>query len=276
MPVAAVNGIELYYEEHGSGEPLLLIMGLAADLNGWLFQTPEMAKHYRTIVFDNRGVGRSSKPTGPYTIRQMADDAAGLLDHLGIASAYVVGISMGGMISQELALSHPDKVRKLVLGCTYAFPDDSIAQVRSQLVGQLGGSFGSDGELQIDVSKVDPMQLFGALLPLSFSPQFLQNDLPKLMQVFAGTLQYGFSMEGILGQVMATSSHNTLDRLGAIGVPTLVFTGDCDQLIPASCSDVLAAKIPGARLVKLEGGSHGFNFEAPEKFNRQVLDFLAA
>ncbi|HYD47916.1 MAG TPA: alpha/beta fold hydrolase, partial [Terriglobales bacterium] len=272
---APVNGIDIYYEEHGSGEPLLLIMGLAADINGWLFQVPEFSKHHRTIVFDNRGVGRSSKPAGPYTIQMMADDAAGLLDHLGIERAHVAGISMGGMISQELALRHPHKVAKLVLGCTYAFPDDSVAALRNTLVGQLGGAVGGDGSLQIDPSKIDPMQLFGALLPLSFSPSFLQNELPKLMQVFAGALQYGFSMEGVLAQVMATSSHNTLERLAQIQAPTLVLTGDCDQLIPAACSDVLAEKIPGAKLRKLEGGSHGFNFEVPEQFNRAVLDFLA-
>src|SRR6185295_16466783 len=99
MSTAKVGDIELYYEEHGSGDPLLLIMGLAADSTAWMFQVPDFARHYRTIVFDNRGVGRSSKPRGAYTIAQMADDAAGLLETLGIARAHVVGVSMGGMIA---------------------------------------------------------------------------------------------------------------------------------------------------------------------------------
>src|SRR5215468_3158860 len=102
MSIAEVDSIDLYYEEHGSGEPLLLIMGLAADSRAWLFQLPEFAKHYRTIVFDNRGVGRSSKPSGPYTIHQMADDTAQLLDTVKIERTHVVGVSMGGMIAQEL------------------------------------------------------------------------------------------------------------------------------------------------------------------------------
>src|SRR5262249_60390572 len=96
-------------ETDGAADPLLLIMGLAADSTAWIFQVPEFARQYRTIVFDNRGVGRSSKPCGPYTIHAMADDAAGLLDAIGIARAHVVGGSMGGMIAQELALRHPKR-----------------------------------------------------------------------------------------------------------------------------------------------------------------------
>src|SRR5262249_23607550 len=101
VSTARVGTVDLYYEEHGSGDPLLLIIGLAADARAWLFQLPDFARRYRTIVFDNRGVGRSSKPSGPYTIHEMADDAAGLLETLDVARAHVVGVSMGGMIAQE-------------------------------------------------------------------------------------------------------------------------------------------------------------------------------
>jgi len=274
MSTAQINGIDIYYEEHGHGDPLLLIMGLAADSVAWMFQLPDFSEHYRTIVFDNRGVGRSSKPAGPYTIAQMADDAAGLLDHLKIERALVVGVSMGGMIAQELALRHPKKVRGLVLGCTYAKPDAGVERQLESSLTAFGGSRGPKGEIQVDLSKVDPMMFFQQLLPTVFNAQFIMTELPKLMQVFSGALQYGFSMDAILAQTMATQGHDTLSRLGQIKVPTLVLTGDSDMLIPSSCSDTLAGKIPGAKLVKIPGGSHGFNFETPDLFNREVLGFL--
>src|SRR3972149_968391 len=115
MASARVGDLDLYYEEHGRGDPLLLIMGLAADSTAGMFQVPELARHYRTVLFDNRGVGRSEKPPGPYTIHEMADDAAGLLDVLDIPRGPVVGVSMGGMMAQELALRHAGVGRRLGL-----------------------------------------------------------------------------------------------------------------------------------------------------------------
>jgi len=276
MSTAKINGIDLYYEQHGSGDPLLLIMGLAADSVAWMFQLPDFSTSYRTIVFDNRGVGRSDKPAGPYTIAQMADDAVGLLDALDVQRTHVVGVSMGGMIAQELVLRHPQRVRGLVLACTYAKPDAAVGRQFESSMTVFGGSRGPNGELQMDISKLDPMAFFQHLLPTVFNPPFIMNELPKLMQVFSGALQYGFSMDAILAQVMATQSHDTLNRLDKIAAPTLVLTGDNDLLIPSSNSDTLAAKIPGAKLTKIPGGSHGFNFETPELFNEAVLEFLAS
>lgn len=275
MSTAQINGIEVYYEEQGSGDPLLLIMGLAADSLAWMFQLPDFAKHYRTIVYDNRGVGRSSKPAGPYSIAQMAEDAVGVLDTLDIRRAHVVGVSMGGMIAQEIAIRHPERVRGLVLACTYAKPDEAIERHLVTSLAAFGGTRGPNGEIQVDVSKLDPMMFFQQLLPNVFNAQFIMTELPKLMQVFSGALQYGFSMDAILAQVGATQGHDTLARLGQIKAPTLVLTGDSDLLIPCACSDVLAEKIPGAKLEKITGGSHGFNFETPDVFNKAVLDFLA-
>jgi pimeloyl-ACP methyl ester carboxylesterase len=276
MSMAKVGAIDLYYEEQGSGYPLLLIMGLAADSQAWLFQVPDLARHYRTISFDNRGVGRSSKPSGPYTIDAMADEAAGLLDVLEIERAHVVGVSMGGMIAQELVLRHPSRVRGLVLACTFPEPDAHIHRTREQSLTELGGSVGPEGQVQLDVSKIDPMMVFQNLMPRVFTPAFLMTDLPKLMQLFGGALQWGFSMDAILAQVGATMGHRTTDRLHQITAPTLVITGDADLLIPPANSDILAREIPNARLVKVPGGSHGFNFETPEVFNREVLTFLHA
>lgn len=276
MATAKVDSIELYYEEHGSGDPLLLIMGLAADSVAWMFQLPEFSKHYRTIVFDNRGVGRSGKPAGPYSIARMADDTAELLDSVGIERAHVVGVSMGGMIAQELALLHPARVRGLVLACTYARPDRGVERQMETSLAAFGGSRGPNGEIRVDLSRLDPMMFFQHLLPTVFNQQFIMTELPKLMEVFAGALQYGFDMNAILSQVVATQTHDSVARLAQITAPTLVITGDSDLLIPPACSELLAEKIPGARLTKVPGGSHGFNFETPEVFNKAVLEFLAS
>jgi pimeloyl-ACP methyl ester carboxylesterase len=276
MSTVKVGDLDVYYEVHGNGDPLLLIMGLAADSTAWMFQVPDFEQHYRTIVFDNRGVGRTSKPAGPYTMHQMADDAAGLLDALAVDRAHVVGVSMGGMIAQELAIRYPGRVRSLVLACTYPEPDAEIERNRRFTVEKLGGSVTSEGELEVDFKAIHPMDFLQQLLPTVFNPEFIARELPKLIQVFSGALQYGFSMEAILGQVAAAMSHKATDRLHEIAVPTLVITGDADRLIPPANSDILAKYIPGAKLVRVPGGSHGFNFETPDVFNRAILEFLAS
>ena len=274
MSIAKVGSVDLYYEEHGTGDPLLLIMGLAADSQAWMFQIPDFAKQYRVIAFDNRGVGRSSKPAGPYTIHEMADDTLGLLDALKIDKAHVVGVSMGGMIAQELVLRNPERVRALVLACTYPEPDADIERARTFTVEQFGGSVDASGGIHVDLKALNPMMFLQQLLPNVFNQSFIEKELPKLMQVFSGALQYGFSMEAILGQVGAVMTHKATDRLHAIKSPTLVITGDADRLVPPASSDILAREIPNARLVKIPGGSHGFNFETPQLFNDAVLDFL--
>ena len=274
MPTTQVRDIELYYEEHGHGDPLLCIMGFATDSTGWLLQTPAFAEHHRTIIFDNRGVGRSAKPTGAYTIHEMADDAVGLLDHLKIDRTHVLGLSMGGMIAQELVLRHPDRVRKLVLAATFPEPDAASEENRKIIFTQLGGTITDGGEMKIDFTALNPLMFFQHLLPLVFNPTFIQTELPKLMQMFSGALQYGFSMEAVMGQMQAVMGHKTTDRLGTITAPTLVLTGDADRLISPANSAVLARSIPGAQLVQIPGGSYGFNIEMPERFNQTVLQFL--
>lgn len=276
MPTAQVRDVNLYYEEHGRGDPLLCIMGFATDSTGWLFQVPAFAERHRTIVFDNRGVGRSDKPAGAYTIHEMADDAVALLDHLKVDRAHVLGLSMGGMIAQELVLRHPDRVRGLVLAATFPEPDAATEEQRTVIFTQMGGSITEAGEMRIDFTALNPMMFFQHLLPLVFNPTFIQTELPKLIQMFSGALQYGFSLEAIMGQMQAIMGHNATDRLRGVEAPTLVLTGDADRLISPANSDVLARSIPGAKLVRIPGGSHGFNIETPDLFNREVLDFLAS
>jgi 3-oxoadipate enol-lactonase len=276
VPLAQLGDVELYYEETGSGEPLLLVMGLGADSRAWLRQIPEFSRCHRTIAFDNRGVGRSSKPPGPYAVRQMAEDAVRLLDRLAVARTHVLGVSMGGMIAQEIAINHPDRIGALVLACTYPEPDADVEHRRRFTVQQLGGSVSEDGEVTFQVSAIDPLAIFQHMLPVVFSERFIREELAPLMQHLTGGLAYGFSLEAILGQTAAVLSHRATDRLHHIASPTLVLTGTDDLLVPPHHSDVLAERIPGARLVKLPGGTHGFNLEMPERFNAEVLRFLAA
>lgn len=274
MPNSKINGIELHYEIHGEGEPLLLIMGLGMDRRGWMFQVPFFSQHYKTIVFDNRGVGQSSKPSGAYTTKMLAEDASALLDALQIQTANIVGISMGGMISQQLALNFPQKVKKLVLGCTYAVPEKEMDDLIVSSIKTLFGNGNLTVE-QIAASKnVDMKLILPYMMSLTLSPSFIEKNKALIDMMVEEVLREGLSVEGFFGQLQAVRAHDTLSELHKIKSPALVITGDEDRLIPPRCSDEIASRIQGAKLVKIKGGSHGFNFEQPDLFNSEVLSFL--
>lgn len=264
MSTLTRNGVRLHYEQRGdAGEPLLCIMGLGAPLEFWQFQTPVFARSHRVVVYDNRGVGRSDKPAGPYDIAKLADDALALLDACGHERAHVLGMSMGGMIAQELALRHPDRLGALVLASTYAKPDDKVKAQEA-----------SSPFANLDPATVDPRLVLQFLTSLILSPEFIARETAWLHGLSAQLLAM-FAMEGFTAQLAAVMGHDVAARLHELQLPTLVMTGTADRLVPARCSDELARLIPGARLEKIEGGSHGVNVEHPDKFNRLVLDFLA-
>ena len=275
MPTATIRELDIYYETAGSGEPLLLIMGLGADANAWVRQTPVLSTRYRTIVFDNRGVGRSSKPPGPYSTAQMADEAAALLEHLDIDHAHVVGMSMGGMIAQEVALRHPQRVGTLTLACTYSQPGIGERELRTQTLAGFGVN-GGDGNGHGVLAGLDPFVILQQMLPVLFSERFIRDELASLLPVLTAGLAHGFDIEALLAQVAACMAHDTTDRLHRIAVPTLVLTGTEDRLVSPRHSETLAARIPGARLVHIHDGRHGLNLELADAFNAEVLHFLAA
>lgn len=268
MPKAKVNGININHKVQGQGEPLVLIMGLSGDQRSWVFQTGPFMKHYRVITFDNRGVGKSDKPVGGYSSKMMADDTLGLMDHLGIKKAHILGVSMGGHIAQALAINYPERVNKLVLGCTFATNDDSSG-VNAELVKAIQNR---ENQIADDAKRMDIFQFLDVFFPFSFNKRLYRTVFLPIVKIQARLT----GSTGLLGQLAVGLGHNTLDSLHTIKVPTLVITGTKDRIHKPSSSEVIAKRISNAKLVKVEGGSHNFFIEMSGRFNKEVLDFLRA
>jgi pimeloyl-ACP methyl ester carboxylesterase len=266
MPLASVRGRKLYYESHGegAGPPLVLVTGMAGSCSGWhALQVPEFAQHHRTLIYDHRGVGQSEDPGGPFTTADLADDLAGLLDALGVARAHVLGVFLGGMVAQELALRHPLRVAKLVLVGCYARPD-----AKRRLLLEKWREMARAG--------TTPEVFVRERLLWTLQDETLeQGDLVEAMsRSFPGTAPPG-SPDLFVRQCEACLAHDTADRLRGVHAPTLVLCGRHDQLTPPKLHRELADEIPGARLVTFQVGAHLVMAEAAERFNRTVLQFLA-
>jgi 3-oxoadipate enol-lactonase len=263
MPKLSVNGVELHYVEAGEGDPVLMIMGFGGDHLAWAFQVPALSERYRVITFDNRGVGQSSVPDAPYSTRLMADDAVGLLDALSIERAHVIGVSMGGMIAQELVLARPERVRSLHLACTFARPDAYMLALNSAW-----------REIRIGLGREATLRTLGLWL---FSPT-TYAERPEFIEVMLENSlanPYPQSLAGFLRQGEAVAAHDAIDRLGAIRCPTLVSVAEDDILVPARFAREIVARIPGAELRTVPTAGHGYFLERPDAFNAISLDFIA-
>jgi pimeloyl-ACP methyl ester carboxylesterase len=259
------NGQTLYWESHGEGTPLILVMGIGYDSSLWhLHQVPFFSKHFQTIVFDNRDVGRSSLATGSYTIGDMADDVAGLMDGLAIERAHLLGISMGGMIGQEFALRHPHRLDKLVLTGTGA------ATARAKFDPISVWSFVKNQDSQ---GLTFAAQQFFWL----FSESFLRNHeaVDQTLQMLASNPN-PVSADAFQRQADAYVKHDTVDRLGQVVAPTLVISGEQDRLTPPWICREVADAIPNSEfmLITGDGSSHVTPLERPDDFNRAALAFL--
>jgi len=266
MPEAQVNGINIHYRVQGRGEPLVLLMGLGGECGDWILQVCAFKKYYRVITFDNRGVGKSDKPSESYTVKTMADDAVGLMEHLGIGKAHILGVSMGGMIAQEVAITHPERVRKLILVSTTAGRDEKGGH-SPELLRAMGLKEDFSDE---DIRSAD----IGKVMTSLNSHAFSSGAIKTVAVPFCWVRTKLFGIKGVKGQFEAVMTHSTLDRLHTIKAPTLVIAGTEDRIVPSRSSDLLANRIPNARLVKIEGGSHTLLAEKRGRFNREVLDFL--
>jgi 3-oxoadipate enol-lactonase len=262
MPRLSVNGVELHYVEAGEGDPVLMIMGFGGDHLAWAFQVPALSERYRVITFDNRGVGQSSVPDAPYSTRLMADDAVGLLDALAIERAHVIGVSMGGMIAQEVALGHPRRVRSLQLHGTYARPDGHIQALMEAW--------------RTIRTKATPEEWLRTVALWLFSPR-TYAERPDFIEMVIQTglaTPHPFSLTGFLRQGEAVRGHDTLDRLSGLTHPTLVSVAEDDVLVPPRFARELAAAVPGAELRVVEGAAHGYFWERANVFNTMCLEFL--
>ena len=257
----AGDGTVIYYETWGSGEPLLLISGLATDLRIWACQRMVFGRRYRCIALDNRGSGRSGKPEGPYSLEQMAADAVAVLDAEGVGRAHVVGHSMGSYVAQVLAVQHPDRVRSLTLAGTAC----RHQQWRLDLLAQWQETARSRG-VHAWARRAFPW-LLGRRTARTFG-LFINLVWPILLQQPAHA--FDSQIEALLGAPDCERG-----RLSGIDVPTLVVAGGSDTLTtPADAAEV-ASIVPGARLVTLKGAGHGLMLEAAPDFNAAVLDFLS-
>lgn len=251
MPVIDAGDVQLSYERGGSGPPLLLIMGLSGTLLHWgepFIQA--LRRDFELIAYDNRGVGASSRVDAPFSIADMAADAAGLMAALELESAHVMGISMGGMVAQELALANPERIRTLTLGCTYC--------------GGPGNTLPAQPELGAAVMSGDRERALRATWEANVSASFAQ-DADAYAAFRAIGEERPVALAVMMEQLSAITRHDTSTRLGALEMPTLVIHGTEDRIIPVENGRIVAGLIPGSRLEILQDIGHLFFWELPER-----------
>jgi len=255
------QGARIYWDEQGYGAPLLLIMGLGYSSHMWYRIRPALAARYQTIALDNRGVGRSEVPAGPYPIGLMASDATAVLDAAGIESAHVFGISMGGMIAQEFALQYPKRVRSLILGCTAAGGPTAVRAEPEAI------------QMLMARDKISREQAEEAPVPFIYDSgtprERIDEDLAIRRPWFPRPEAYVAQLQGIL-------AWEAYSRLSGITAPALVIHGERDRLVPPGNGKLIAARIPGAKLVIIPNASHLFLTDQPEAAHSAVLGFLKA
>ena len=260
MPKVNANGIEINYQVQGSGDPVLLIGGVGADMFLWFRQIPELSKHFQVIAFDSRGAGESGKPDEPYTIELFAADTAGLLQELDIERTHIVGASLGGLIAQEFALSYPHMVDKQVLVATA--PKRPSPRLRD--LPAILRTMRRSGDPALDIRR--SFQLFT-------TSEWFETHGDVVEQYVEWRVAHPQPSFAYKRQQDATKKYNAESRVGQIKAPTLIMQGTEDRLVPLKYGVWLAEHIPGAKLATIRAG-HAVNIEQDEWFNRTVAEFL--
>jgi pimeloyl-ACP methyl ester carboxylesterase len=260
MPFTHNEGARIYWDEQGSGDPVLLIMGLGYPAVMWFRTRPTLAKEFRTIAFDNRGVGQSDIPVGPYSIALMASDAKAVLDAAEVDRAHVYGVSMGGMIAQEFALRYPERVRSLVLGCTASGGSNAVRAEQEVVEFLTKRQPSQEAAVEAAVPYIYDSNTPRAMIDEDIAVR--KNWLPKPEAYFA-------QLHGIL-------SWEGYSRLGGIKAPTLVIHGESDRLVPCGNAHLIANRIEGATLKLFPNAGHIFTTDQTELSVTTVLQFLRA
>jgi len=261
-----VNDIDIYYEITGSGEALVLISGLGYPLWQWHKMVPYLAKHFQVITFDNRGVGQTDKPAGFYTAQMLAADTAGLMDVLGVEKAVIMGHSMGGYIAQAMALDFPDKVVKLIL-CSTNFGGPRHVPITAEAWAVLSDTTS------------DPLTRFKNGLAVSTAPGWAESH-PEMAQEWVDWRiknpmdLAGYQSQMVIGLGLIAEEAAFENRLPEVEAPTLILFGENDKVVPPANADLLAAKIPNARITILPDAGHFFPIEVPEAASQAVIDFI--
>jgi 3-oxoadipate enol-lactonase len=263
LPKTTLGDLRIYWESYGKKEPLLLISGVSGGTWSWEESIEAWSPHFRVIVFDNIGAGRSSKPNRPYTIEEMADHAAAVLDAAGVRRAGVVGLSMGGMIAQELTLRHPDRVHGLVLGCTHCGGSQRIPP-HPNVIQRFANNKG-----------LSPEEIINKNLELLVTPQFLRGESDALKRYKERQLKAPLQPDYALKrQLDAIRRFDACERIGDIQVPTLILTAERDILVPPENGRLLSIHIPGVAEKSFANAGHLIYLECAQDFNETVMKYF--
>jgi 3-oxoadipate enol-lactonase len=264
LPIAKAGDISIEYHVEGNGPPLLMIIGYSGQASSWGEPFLEhLRPHFTTVRFSNRGTGLSDKPQSPTSAREMADDAVHLMDALGFKKTHVAGISMGGMIAQEVALAYPERVLGLVLGCTSCGMAHSVPASLATLA------------LMMPTPGMSREEMVRHAWPAICSPAFMSSRGDFLEEMLQAALQNPTPFVTLGRQMTAIQAFDSYDRLPQIKAPTLVIHGDADLLVPPANGRLLAERIPGAVYRELPGAAHMFFWEQPDAAAAAIVEFLA-